>query len=71
MERTGTEVMNGRQQMTCMDAALDELLRIADNHATAMSLARRYGNTYGDEDRVRATRGMMEKVIRRLLPTLK
>lgn len=69
MEKSGRELMVDRT--TRLDAALDEIMRIADNHGTAMNLARTYGNEHGDMDRVRATRGMIEEVIRRLIPGVK
>lgn len=67
-DKTGTKLMHeALPQVARLDAAMDEIIRIVDNHATAMNLAQRYGNQYGDQDRVNATRGMIEEVIRRLV----
>ena len=64
---TGQELMAKLDDRTRLDAAMNQIMRLVDDHGVAMQLVARYGNQHGDEDKLRSTRPAIEAIIRKLI----
>jgi hypothetical protein len=64
---TGAELMARYREthgMSRLDSIVAPLMRYADRFATAHAMARRLGNTHGDEDAARQYREDLDKALR-------